>query len=77
MSTCFLLLSDALKYRCTCTHKAYLVHLDLHSNVEPSLLIFQSPWQDFAANDPAVAADRKNCQMMELYFPAYTFYSNS
>ena len=37
----------------------YLVHLDPHSDVEPSLLVFQSPWRDFAASDPAVALERK------------------
>lgn len=37
----------------------YLVHLDPHSDVAPSLLVFQSPWRDFAANDPVVAVERK------------------
>ena len=41
----------------------YLVHPDLHSNVEPFPLVLQSPLISFAANDPVVAADvTKKCQ---------------
>ena len=68
--------SDSLNKNTCKEYSMYLVHLAPRSDVGPSLLVFQSPWRDFEASDPAVAAERKIAIWWNILLLSYNFAFN-